>query len=342
MSVPTTATNREGLDEYAVRWHWVTGPSGSGFTAVLRVKDEARSLPWVLPGVLRSVERVVVADNGSSDGTPEIARRIATEAGLEDRLEVVSYPFAVSRCGPEHLWTHPESVHSLTYFYNWSFSHVRTRYALKWDGDMVLTPQGERVLRDLPWQLRGVDGTVKMRRSPVYVESESVAYVDVALPPGELWGWRNSPNHTFVKCFDWEFIRPWADYMLQLPDWVCFELKWLDRDQFGHWSRTDFQNVPHSRKRREWQVNRALLEGDEIPKGVVRVESPKGTHVVEHLRQVYVKLRQENPTGALLGGPGRAAIAGPGSVVGRWGGAAPGRGPSPVPKPTKNEEIPYE
>ena len=56
MSVPTTATNREGLDEYALRWHWVTGPSGSGFTAVLRVKDEARSLPWVLPGVLRSVE----------------------------------------------------------------------------------------------------------------------------------------------------------------------------------------------------------------------------------------------------------------------------------------------
>jgi hypothetical protein len=127
-----------------------------------------------------------------------------------------------------------------------------------------------------------------------------------------------------------------------LPDWVCFELKWLDRDQFGHWSRTDFQNVPHSRKRREWQVNRALLEGDEIPKGVVRVESPKGTHVVEHLRQVYVKLRRENPTGALLGGPDRAAKAGPGSVVGRWGGAAPGRGPSPVPKPTKNEEIPYE
>jgi len=27
-------------------------------------------------------------------------------------------------------------VHSLTYFYNWSFSHVLTPYALKWDGDM--------------------------------------------------------------------------------------------------------------------------------------------------------------------------------------------------------------
>jgi glycosyltransferase involved in cell wall biosynthesis len=160
--------NREGLSEYAVRWNWVEDSSASGFTSVLRVKDEARSLPWVLPGVLRSVERVIVVDNGSTDGTPEVAREVAEQMGYAGRLEVLSYPFSVSRCGPEHLWTYPDSVHSLTYFYNWSFSHVRTRYALKWDGDMVLTPQGERVLRDLAWQLQGIDAAITMQRDPVY------------------------------------------------------------------------------------------------------------------------------------------------------------------------------
>ncbi|HEX2291116.1 MAG TPA: hypothetical protein VHH53_13190, partial [Pseudonocardiaceae bacterium] len=129
-----TTHNREGLEEYAIRWNWVSAPSDSAFTAVLRVKDEAHSLPWVLPGVLRSVEQTIVVDNGSTDGTAEVARRVAEEVGLEERLQVLSYPFAVSRCGPEHLRTFPDSVHSLTYFYNWSFSHVRTRYALKWDG----------------------------------------------------------------------------------------------------------------------------------------------------------------------------------------------------------------
>jgi len=59
-------------------------------------------------------------------------------------------------------------VHSLTYFYNWSFSHVRTPYALKWDGDMVLTPQSERVLRDLAWQLQDLGTSLTMRRDPVY------------------------------------------------------------------------------------------------------------------------------------------------------------------------------
>ena len=98
--------NREGLSEYAVRWNWVEDSSDSGFTAVLRVKDEARSLPFSLPGVLRSVEQTIVVDNGSTDGTPEVALGVAEELGYAERLRVLSYPFSVSSvvdlsiCGP--------------------------------------------------------------------------------------------------------------------------------------------------------------------------------------------------------------------------------------------------
>ena len=281
--------NREGLSRYAVRWHWVDDPEGSGFTAVLRVKDEARSLPWVLPGVLRAVDRAVVVDNGSTDGTAEVAERVARQAGLEEKLRVVAYPFAASRCGPEHLATYPDSVHSLVYFYNWSFSQARTRYSLKWDGDMVLTPEGEGVMRDLSWQLQGIDMTVRMGLSPVYVESERVAYVDRAHKHREICGWPNTSHHTFVKCFDWEFVKKSpSDYILQLPDWVCFEIKWLDKSQWPNWSRTDFDNLPHhTRKRREMEVGRALLEGAELPTGVHRIESPGDVHVIEHLRRTY-------------------------------------------------------
>jgi len=295
--------NREGLSEYAVRWNWAEDSSDSGFTAVLRVKDEARSLPFSLPGVLRCVERAVVVDNGTSDGTPAVALGVAEESGFGERLRVLSYPFSVSRCGPEHLWTYPDSVHSLTYFYNWSFSHVRTRYALKWDGDMVLTPEGERVLRDLSWQLQGIDAAITMRRDPVYVESERVAYVDTVPGKPEPWGWRNTSDHTFIKCFDWEHVRPDADFSLQAPDWTCFELKWLDADEFGHWSHTDFKVEINRRKRREWDLFHSLREGASLPDGVVRVESPEGLHVVEHLRHNYVPLvRRHARTEAILRG----------------------------------------
>ena len=287
-------TNREGIEEYNIRWHWVTKPSASGFTAVLRVKDEARSLPWVLPPILRSVAHVVLVDNNSSDGTPQLAKKVAKEAGLEHKLEVHSYPFEVSRCGPEHLATYPDSVHSLTYFYNWSFSHVRTRYALKWDGDMVLSPEGEQVLRDLAWQMEGIDGAVTIPRSPVYAESERVAYLDTLPGAAEPWGWRNSPSYTISKAFDWELRLPNpGDPVIRLPNYMCFELKWLEAEEFAHWSHAEFKETINARKRREWELFNALNSGMEAPEGVVRIEAPQGVHVLEHLRKIYAAIMRD-------------------------------------------------
>ena len=73
---PPWQRNREGLADYDIRWNWSTKPSASGFTSVMRVKDEALSLPWVLPAMLRSVEHVILVDNNSSDGTPDIAKEL--------------------------------------------------------------------------------------------------------------------------------------------------------------------------------------------------------------------------------------------------------------------------
>jgi len=342
MSVPKELQNREGISEYAVRWNWVSGPSSSGFTAVLRVKDEARSLPWVLPGVLRSTERTIVVDNGSTDGTPEVATELAAGLDLGERLRVLSYPFAVSRCGPEHLWTYPDSVHSLTYFYNWSFSHVRTGYALKWDGDMVLTPEGERVVRDLAWQLEGIDGSVTMPRSPVYVESERVAYVDLGPTKAEPWGWRNSPDYTFSKAFDWELkLRRMGDPVVKLPDFVCFELKWLDADEFGHWSHTDFKTEINSRKRREWELFHAVGKESSLPAEVVRVESPEGVHVIDHLRNTYTSLRLYGTAGPNPDSPTGVADARSSPEEGRDGlpPRLPAQSAATVPRPTYDEEV---
>ena len=47
---------------------------------MFRVKNEARNLPWVLPRMFEAVQHVVLVDNGSDDGTPEVARQIAESA----------------------------------------------------------------------------------------------------------------------------------------------------------------------------------------------------------------------------------------------------------------------
>ncbi|HEU4448775.1 MAG TPA: hypothetical protein VFR63_02180, partial [Gaiellaceae bacterium] len=292
-SLSPVMTNLEDQPDFNVRWGWAEGELDLGFTAVVRAKNEAQALPWVLPPLLRAVRRVILVDNGSTDGTAEIARQVAAGAGAADRLEVHAYPFSVARCGEEHLGTPAASVHNLAYFYNWSFSHVRTGYALKWDADMVLTDTAVAALRDLAWQLEGAQVVVKIPRYPLYVADERRAFLDVGLANTEPWAWPNRPGYFFVKAMEWEQPSWPADLpVLILPDWSCVELKHLDADEFDHWSSTSFDTTSRTqRKRREWEVFHALAEGGAPPPNVVPVEAPEGTHVIDYVRSTWLPQR---------------------------------------------------
>ena len=283
-------SNLERDADFTVRWAWAGGALAPGFTGVVRVKDEARSLPFVLPPLLRAVDRVVLIDNGSTDGTPDVARSVAAEQGAAGRLELHSYPFAIARCGDEHLATPADSVHSLVHFYNWSFSHVRTGYALKWDGDMVLADRAIGVLRDLAWQLEAAEVVVKVPRHPLYVADDRRAFIDTALRNTEPWGWPNRPGFSFAKALDWELPLWRSDIpTVTLPDWSCVEIKHLDADEFAHWSHTDFDASSRTqRKRREWQVFSALAGGADPPPGVIPIEAPEGRHVIDHVRSDWL------------------------------------------------------
>jgi hypothetical protein len=229
-------------------------------------------------------------DNGSTDGTEEVARRVAAEAGAADRVEVYSYPFSIARCGEEHLGTPAESVHSLVYFYNWSFSHVGTGYALKWDADMVLTDTAVHVLRDLAWQLEADEVVVKIPRYPLYVVDDRRAFLDVGMSNCEPWAWPNRPGYSFVKAMEWEQPHwPSSVTTLVLPDWSCLELKRLEADEFDHWSDTEFGTSARTRrKRREWEVFNSLANGGDAPSDVIEVEAPEDVHVIEHVRSTLL------------------------------------------------------
>ena len=84
-------TNLENHTDFNVVWGWSEADTTPGFTAVVRAKNEADPLPWVLPPLFRAVERVVLVDNGSTDGTPEVARRVGGGVRREP---------SASRCTP--------------------------------------------------------------------------------------------------------------------------------------------------------------------------------------------------------------------------------------------------
>ena len=198
----------------------------------------------------------------------------------------------MARAGAEHLHTPPDSVHSLTYFYNWSFSHVRTSYSMKWDGDMVLTAEGVELLRDLSWQLEDSNAVVAVPRHPMSVESETVAWLDLGYRFLEPWVYPMGPEFTFVKAFEWEVREfPSTSERIVAPEGMCVELKWLDQDEFAHWSDTAFDPVRTPRKARELEVMKALHEGrgHEI-EGLKRIEAPAGVHVVDYVTKQWMQL----------------------------------------------------
>lgn len=274
------------------------GPSTlrPGLTTVLRVQNEGRSLARCLSPLLRATDEVVLVDNLSTDDTVAVAHRVAREVaeqtGTPSRLRVHSYPFTVSRCGEEHLRTPPESVHSLVHLNNWAFSHVETTHALKWDGDMVLSRDGEDRLAATAWEVLGQDAVVRVPRHPLYVESDQVAYLDLGLSNVEFYGVRLGAQPLFVKGFEWEVMRRSADARHRtLPTGLCVELKYLDSDEFAHWtSPADFLGGPRSRrKRREWAVFNGLRDGS-WPRfdSLHRIEAPSGVHVIDHVLEEWL------------------------------------------------------
>ena len=284
----------EGDPSYDVRWPW-NPANGSGLrpglTCVFRVKNEARNLPWVLPPMFEAVQHVVLVDNGSDDGSLEVAAEVADRVGARERFTGTTYPFRVSRAGTEHLGTAPDSVHSLTHFYNWSFAHVATDYSMKWDGDMVLTPEGVGLLRDLAWQLAGTGSVVAIPRHPLSIVSESEAWIDLGFRFLEPWIYPMGPDFTFVKAFEWEVREfPSTSERIIAPEGMCVELKWLDVDEFAHWTSVDdFANSRVPRKRREWEVFHALAEGRGAQvEGLVHIEAPPGVHIVDHVVNTWL------------------------------------------------------
>ena len=296
MAYRAPLSNVEGEADYDITWPWDRGPLTQGCSAVLRVKNEAASLPYALPRLFDAgFTEVVVVDNGSTDGTLDVAHDVAATHGASERLVTRQYPFSVARCGSEHLSTAPDSVRALSYFYNWAFSQVSTGYAVKWDGDMVLSSRGVARLRTLQDKLPGTDTILTAVRLPLYVASDRVAYLDCGMRNKEPFGYPVAPDYAHMKAFEWELpVWPEQVNFTRMRQGSCVELKWLDADEFGHWTApSEFAGARTVRKRREWEVYTALAAGKEAPvSGVVRIEAPAGVHVVDYVVDTWLG---ENP-----------------------------------------------
>lgn len=261
--------NREGNEAYA--FSLPRRNRAPGTSAFVRARDEGTKIEHCLRSILPVFDDIHVIDNGSRDDTAEIVRQVRETAADGSKIRVHSYPFRVGRFGPEHDETPADSLHSLVYFTNWALSRCTRRYACKWDADMVLAGEQRDAFLGL---IAGLDGgwpaAWSFAGQTVYRTSEGSFLV----PRGEVnREVRIAPcgyPARFHKRQHWEqLIRPrWLRTHHFAP--VCFhELKFLDEEEFDHWSTTEF---PSPRKRREWETFQRLRGGGagDVDMGAVR------------------------------------------------------------------------
>ena len=251
------------------------GPAAApGLTAIVRVKNEARALPWTLPPLLRAADRVTLIDNGSTDGTARVAREIAGAEARGGELPVRGR--ALRRRAPvDARGVRPQPRLLLQLVVRARAHDLRAQVGRRHG---ALRPRPCRRCATWPGSSRPPSWSCACRASGSTSPSDRLAYVDTALRNCEPWAWPNRPGYRFVKALEWELpMFPPAIESVTLPEFSCVELKFLDGDEFGHWSPTDFAASPRTaRKRREQEVFRALAAGERPPDGVVAVEAPRG------------------------------------------------------------------
>jgi len=154
---------------------------------------------------------------------------------------------------------------------------------------------GVDALRALAWQLESAECIVTMLRCPLYVADARTAFLDLSLVNREPWAWPNREGYEHTKAFEWEqLLWPRTMPVLSLPDWSCVELKHLNEDEFDHWSSEDFDTSSRThRKRREWEVFRALVDDAEPPLGVQRIDTPDDRHVIDYVRAEWIPKNED-------------------------------------------------
>ena len=110
-----------------------------GISAMLRVKNEEKNIKNVLLGIVKVFDEIILVDNNSLDNTLlKVQELIDNNEEFRKKIKVYNYPFDIAKCGTENFNTHPSSLNSLCYFYNYSLSKCNFRHVMKWDGDMLL------------------------------------------------------------------------------------------------------------------------------------------------------------------------------------------------------------
>ena len=257
-------SNNEGITNF--NFSLTEGRGQNGVSALVRVKDEGQKILHCLRSIYELFHEIILVDNASQDQTQKIVAEFIQREDACGKVKRFYYPFKLSRFGPEHNLTDENSVHSAVYFSNWALSQCRSRYICKWDGDMVLRKEARvpfqrlldtihlHIVQQTCWTISG---------QTIYRSHQGNFYLAKGEINREIELFPQGRNPRFYKEAHWEGLRCTPQHPVRDFEPVAFyELKFVDEDEFAHWSTIDW---PSDRKKREWSNFHHIKDGNIDP-----------------------------------------------------------------------------
>lgn len=120
---------------------------------MVRVRNEQDTLRQSLESLIHHLTipyQMVIILHLCTDDSENIVQQLKKQHEQVD-LQIVDYPYEISKCGFENLCTDADSVHSVVYYYNWCLQKTRCAWKFKWDADFIASPDLISFLNSNRW-----------------------------------------------------------------------------------------------------------------------------------------------------------------------------------------------
>jgi len=244
-----------------------------GVSAMLRIKNEEVAIASCLESIIFAFDEIVVIDNASTDKTVALVNKFAEENPLGFKIKLHHYQFSVARCGADHQATGGNSLHSLSYYYNWCLSKCSFNNVCKWDADMQITSDtnNKTYLKKYLDAFKSRTGLSvgKLPVQTVYIDQKKNFISSIDEVHDEVRLFTNNPAIYFTKGKDWEVLSYDRARQRNLKKTLMYEIKNVEVDEFSHWSSDTLLTPRKVKEYRNFMLvksNLHLMDNDSFQK----------------------------------------------------------------------------
>lgn len=133
--------NKEGKSEWNISQSAFSSKARKkGISGFARLKNSEIYLEKVIEAHLPYLDEIILVDNNSKDSTWKICQRLQNQ--YPNKIKIFQYLPEVYKLGSEayRCWS-ADSLHDMSYYYNWTLAQTSYQYAIKIDDDHLPLPE---------------------------------------------------------------------------------------------------------------------------------------------------------------------------------------------------------